>query len=246
MEHDDKPLPLPMKTLSFYAQKCNLLAKALHYKEQEFSSNPSRNTADLITYYNGLQQPDEAIGVLKYALQNFDIQLKETWHEKLGRWDEALAAYEAKLTQPNIGSDQDFELNMGRMRCLHALGEWETLSELTQDKWERSSDKQKKDMANIAASAAWSLSHWELLDDYLAAMNEESADGLFFKAVLSIHRSLIPDTLSCIVKAREIAGSELATVVGESYTRAYRYLRLYPLLLCCDLFCAVSWSDFKS
>lgn len=49
---------------------------------------------------------------------NFKVQ--ERWHEKLNRWDTALASYEERLAEnPN-----DVELSLGQMRCLEALGEW--------------------------------------------------------------------------------------------------------------------------
>lgn len=62
------------------------------------------------------------VGLLNYVMNhkgsNFKVQ--ERWYEKLNRWDTALHSYEERLTeQPN-----DVELNLGRMRCLEALGEW--------------------------------------------------------------------------------------------------------------------------
>ena len=36
MEHDDKALPIDIRTLGIFAAKCHAFAKALHYKETEF------------------------------------------------------------------------------------------------------------------------------------------------------------------------------------------------------------------
>ncbi len=47
-------------------------------------------------------------------------QIQETWYEKLHDWDNALAAYEKKQDS----NQDDFDLTLGRMRCLEALGEW--------------------------------------------------------------------------------------------------------------------------
>ena len=33
MEHDDKPLPIPIRTLGQHSTRCHAFAKALHYKE---------------------------------------------------------------------------------------------------------------------------------------------------------------------------------------------------------------------
>jgi FKBP12-rapamycin complex-associated protein len=87
MEHDEKALPIDIRTLGIYASKCHAYAKALHYKELEFISEPVTNTIEaLISINNQLQQPDSAIGILTYAQQNHDVELKESWYEKLQRW----------------------------------------------------------------------------------------------------------------------------------------------------------------
>ena len=71
---------------------------------------------------NKLQQPDAAGGVLEYALQRHqaDLRVQEEWYESLHDWDKANLAYEKKqYLRPN-----DYSLTLGRMRCLDALGEW--------------------------------------------------------------------------------------------------------------------------
>lgn len=40
MEHDEKSLPIDIRTLANYAQKCHAYAKALHYKELEYMQDP--------------------------------------------------------------------------------------------------------------------------------------------------------------------------------------------------------------
>jgi FKBP12-rapamycin complex-associated protein len=147
MEHDDKALPIDIRTLGLYATKCHAYAKALHYKELEFISDPQTNTIEaLISINNQLQQHDSAVGILNHAKNEFQIELKETWYEKLQRWDEALLAYDKKQ------EDQDsLENTLGRMRCLHNLGEWEQLSELSHERWMNSSLEIKRAIAPLAA-----------------------------------------------------------------------------------------------
>ena len=65
MEHDDKSLAIDIRTLGAYSAKCHAYAKALHYKELEFISEPLANTIEaLISINNQLQQNDSAIGRL--------------------------------------------------------------------------------------------------------------------------------------------------------------------------------------
>lgn len=60
--------------------------------------------------------------------------MQESWYEKLGRWEEALEAYERK--QPSVSDPtESIGLVLGRMRCLRALGEWGKLWNLARDAW---------------------------------------------------------------------------------------------------------------
>ncbi|KAF2398484.1 hypothetical protein EJ06DRAFT_583742 [Trichodelitschia bisporula] len=218
MEHDDKALPIDVRVLGMYAAKCHAFAKALHYKELEFNAeqNPSAVEA-LISINNQLQQYDAAFGILRKAQNYHDVELKETWYEKLFRWEEALQSYQRREKEDG----EAFETTMGKMRCLHALGEWETLSTLAQDKWIHASSDMRKVIAPLAAAAAWGLGQWELMDNYLGVMKSSSPDRSFFGAILSIHRNQFEDAHIHIDKARGLLEQELSALLGESYDRAY-------------------------
>lgn len=218
MEHDDKSLPIAITTLGQYAQRCHAYAKALHYKELEFYEEPTTPTIEaLISINNQLQQSDAAVGILKHAQTHHALQLKETWHEKLQRWDEALKAYnEREKREPD-----NMEVVMGKMRCLHALGEWEQLSELAQSKWNTSSSDVKRSVAPLAAAAAWGLGQWDRMDAYIKVMKLESPDKAFFSAILSLHRNNFEDASNHILNARDLLVTEITALVSESYNRAY-------------------------
>ena len=104
---------------------------------------------------------------------------------------------------------------------MNALGEWRVLSELAQDHWQEANGDQKKQMAALAAAAAWGRGQWDLVDPYLSALKEDSADRSFFGAVLSIHRNSFEEAGKFIGKARKAVNSELTAIIGESYNRAY-------------------------
>ncbi|KAG7662855.1 TOR1 [[Candida] subhashii] len=218
MEHDDKSLPIAITTLGQYAQRCHAFAKALHYKELEFYEEPTTPTIEsLISINNQLQQSDAAIGILKHAQLHHDLQLKETWYEKLQRWEDALKAYnEREKLEPN-----DMEITMGKMRCFHALGEWEQLSELARSKWDNSSSDIKRSVAPLAAAAAWGLGQWDRMDSCIKVMKQESPDKAFFNAILSLHRNNFEDASDHILKARDLLVTEITALVSESYNRAY-------------------------
>ncbi|KAJ5232571.1 hypothetical protein N7468_005527 [Penicillium chermesinum] len=218
MEHDDKALPIDIRTLGKYAYKCHAFAKALHYKELEFEQDQNSGAVEaLITINNQLQQSDAAIGILRKAQAYRDVELKETWFEKLQRWDEALAAYKRReKTDPD-----SFGITMGKMRCLHALGEWKVLSDLAQEKWNQASLEHRRAIAPLAAAAAWGRRQWELMDSYLGVMKEQSPDRSFFGAILAIHRNQSEEANMYIEKARNGLDTELSALLGEPYNRAY-------------------------
>ncbi|KAI4184996.1 MAG: hypothetical protein LQ346_006001 [Caloplaca aetnensis] len=219
MEHDDKALPIDIRVLGAHAAKCHAFAKALHYKELEFEEEKTPSTVEaLISINNQLQQSDAAVGILRNAQKYRDFELKETWFEKLQRWDEALAAYRRR----EVDDPASFEVTMGKMRCLHALGEWEILSNLAQQKWSLSSIDHKRAIAPLAAAAAWGQKKWELMDNYIHEMKGASPDRSFFSAILAIQRNQFADAYGHIEKAREGLDTELSALLGESYDRAYQ------------------------
>ena len=218
MEHDDKPLPIDIRDLGIYAGKCHAYAKALHYKELEFEEEKTPNVVEaLISINNQLQQTDAAVGILRNAQKYRDFELKETWFEKLGRWDDALSAYIDREKE----DPESFEVMMGKMRCLHALGEWEQLQVLAQQKWDLATMEHKRMIAPLAAAAAWGINSWELMDNYLGAMKANSPDRSFFGAIASLHQNSFSEALQHIERARDGLDTELTALLGESYTRAY-------------------------
>ncbi|KAI9757288.1 MAG: hypothetical protein M4579_003499 [Chaenotheca gracillima] len=221
MEHDEKALSIDIRTLGMYAARCHAFAKALHYKELEFLQDTTSHSVEaLISINNQLQQTDAAIGILRKAQAYQDVVLKETWFEKLQRWDEALQAYQ-KREQEDPGS---FDITMGKMRCLHALGEWDTLSTLAQEKWVNATFEQKRAISSLAAAAAWGMKQWELMDSYLAVMKANSPDKSFFGAIVSVIKDDFPAAAMHIQKAREGLDTELSALLGESYNRAYSFV----------------------
>ncbi|KAM0787611.1 hypothetical protein ACM66B_003678 [Microbotryomycetes sp. NB124-2] len=218
MEHDDKVLPIPISTLGAYALKCRAYAKALHYKELEVLTDPSLQTIEeLIRINNSLQQPDVSVGILIYANQVHNLELKEEWYIELERWEDALAALNRKAQE----QPDSFEVTLGRMRCLHALGEWESLAQLAQVNWTRANQDMKRKIAPLAAAASWGLAQWESMDLYISVLKHDSADRAWFRSILSIHRGQFQRAQSHINKARDLLDTELTTLVGESYNRAY-------------------------
>jgi FKBP12-rapamycin complex-associated protein len=222
MEHDDKALPIDIRVLGREAGRCHAYAKALHYKELEFLQDQSGGAVEaLIQINNQLQQYDAAIGILRRAqLYSDGIALRETWFEKLERWEEALDFYKQRELESNVPGER-IDIIMGKMRCLHALGEWDSLSALAQDTFHTSTLDVQRMIAPLATASAWGLGKWDLMDDYLSVMKTHSPDRSFFGAILALHRNQFREAALFIQKAREGLDTELSALVSESYNRAY-------------------------
>jgi FKBP12-rapamycin complex-associated protein len=223
MEHDDKALPIDIRVLGREAARCHAYAKALHYKELEFLQDQSSGAVEaLIVINNQLQQSDAAIGILRKAqLYKEGIQLRETWFEKLERWEEALAFYNKREAEVPQEQPVPIDIVMGKMRCLHALGEWDALATLTSNTWQNSAPEVQRMIAPLATAAAWGLGKWDAMDNYLSSLKRLSPDRSFFGAILALHRNQFREAVTNIQQAREGLDTELSALVSESYNRAY-------------------------
>lgn len=226
MEHDDKALPIDIRVLGREAARCHAYAKALHYKELEFLQDQSSGAVEaLIVINNQLQQSDAAIGILRKAqLYTDGIQLRETWFEKLERWEEALEFYNKREAEVKEDEPVPVEIVMGKMRCLHALGEWDQLGQLTGNAWANSSPEVQRRIAPLATTAAWGLGKWDAMDNYLQSLKRFSPDRAFFGAILALHRNQFREATQNIEHAREGLDTELSALVSESYNRAYQVI----------------------
>ncbi|KAE8201307.1 hypothetical protein CF336_g251, partial [Tilletia laevis] len=219
-EHDSEDLLIPIRVLGDCALKYGSHAKALHYKETEYMQQPSPEILEsLIDINTKLQNADAALGALNMAKASFDVSVHQEWFEKLHRWEDALHAYDEKL---KIKPDS-WTSNFGRMRCLHALGEWEQLSDLVHDRWTNPGVRQDQlnKMAPLAAAAAWSLGHWDRMDDYIGAMRSDSSERSFYRALGYVHRAQADQAQKQIDRARDHLDMELSSAFNESYGRAY-------------------------
>ncbi|KAK9806197.1 hypothetical protein WJX72_004970 [[Myrmecia] bisecta] len=117
------------------------------------------------------------------------------------------------------------EAALGRLRCLAALAEWERLSVLCRAEWHQVEPHLRREMAPIAAHGAWHMGQWDEMSVYVDSMGSTdrpgTSAGAFLTAVLAVRRGEYPTAKVAVDRARELLGTELAALVGESYDRAY-------------------------
>ena len=224
MELADKPLPIDIRKLGSLAERCHAYAKALHYREIEFETFPADTIEALISINNHLQQPEAGKGILTHARQTYQVELKESWYEKLQRWGDARAAYERKQQE----DPENLTWTLSRMRCHRALGDWETLAELASETWAsgrlQHDAVSRAEVASLAAAAAWNLRHWEAMEQYSNSMPARTVETSLVRAVLAVHAQSYAAAQVHIDSARRQLDSEFTALVGESYHRAYRIM----------------------
>ncbi|KAJ8906325.1 hypothetical protein NDN08_002818 [Rhodosorus marinus] len=230
MEHDEKPLPIDLRRLAAMACRCGAYAKALHYKEAEYVQNPASailGDDGLISIYDNLGQRESAVGVLIDAERRFGVRRREEWFEKLQRWDDALAAYDADgiVTVEDDGTRlSEWDRKMGRIRCLNELGEWRRMDDLCAQAWEESegSDDMRQQLAmEGAASVALSLGRWDEFAERVAYIQPDVFQGSFYRALLSVHAANFEKAKELLDATRKMLDTGLTARVGEGYKRAY-------------------------
>ncbi|ELU37824.1 phosphatidylinositol 3-kinase tor2 [Rhizoctonia solani AG-1 IA] len=217
MEVDDKSLPIEAKILGEYAYSYHAYAKALHYKELEsFQGRSPSIYESLIGINTQLQQHDAALGTLVVARELYDSKHEE-WYEKLGKWEDALQAYNRKIGE----EAEQPEVIIGKMRCLHALGEWDQLASMVETKWASATADERREIAPLATAAAWSLNQWDKMDEYIGSMKPDSPNRAFYRAIISVHRCQFTKAAKQIATARDLLDPEMTNLAGESYQRSY-------------------------
>ena len=203
MDMQDKRLPIDVTILAKQAEDANMFARCLRYREIEFNSMntiPSDDCVEsLITVNHELGLVDKATGVLLYVASNCpQIIVKPLWLEKLLYWNDAKDSYRklkheyrresASLAATATGGgtrkshiykhDNWLASELGEMRCLHALGEYDELASSAKEfkddlKKHESTDGGTNiqtwlyDVNILGASAAWSLGKWDLMSDFI-------------------------------------------------------------------------------
>ncbi|KAJ2885848.1 phosphatidylinositol kinase- protein kinase tor1 [Coemansia asiatica] len=228
MERDEKQIPIDLKLLGDYADRCHALAKELHYKEAEWTLEKGYGTIEkLIELNQNLDLHDSAIGMLNYVRKEQpDIEESVEWYIRLQRWDEALTILrqeEAELgySYPNM----DLQI-----KCLFEMSDWETLVPLYDRIWQSNDQPMIMASASFGMSMAWLMGDIERMEVYLSVLPNSKPDKSFCKALLAVYRNQFDEAASFIHDARMEMKDDLVSHVTESYSRGYTQIFKCQLL----------------
>ncbi|KAJ2370403.1 phosphatidylinositol kinase- protein kinase tor1, partial [Coemansia sp. RSA 2607] len=221
MERDEKQIPIDLKLLGEYADRCHALAKELHYKEAEWALEKGYATIEkLIELNQNLDLHDSAIGMLNYVRKEQpDIEESVEWYVRLQRWDDALAIYRQQEAELGLGYSYD-HVN-GQIRCLFEMSDWDALVPLYDRIWQSGDQQMQMAAANIGMSMAWAMGDIERMELYLSVLPSKSRDKSFCRALLAVYRNQFDDAATFIRDARVEMTDDLVSHVSESYSRGY-------------------------
>lgn len=140
----------------------------------------------------------------------------EEWYERLGQWHDALKVYSSKT------NTDCSEVRFGKIKCYHALGDWDQLATLIDEAWGTADNEFKEALAPVAAATAWSLQEWKAMEDYISAMKGDSLDRAFYRGILYIHHHDLQRGFQQISKARDLL---VPVLIKEGYSPS-SYMRV--------------------
>lgn len=220
MEHCDIKCKLPISTpiLGTRAMDCRAYAKALHYKEDEFKEKQEPQVFEsLIMINTKLQQKEAAEGLLTSCQVANELKVQGQWYEKLHKYDIAVEHYREQLKEDSM----DLNSRIGLMQCLGALGEWSELSDIARTEWPTLPLDGKLRAGRLAAVSSWGLQNWEEMAEYVRCIPEDTQDGSFYRAVIAVNEGEYEKAQRLIDETRDLLDTELTSMAGESYERAY-------------------------
>jgi serine/threonine-protein kinase mTOR len=206
---------------------------------------------------NQLGLSDRAIGILRHLRLRYPhIEIQSRWLEKLLRWEDACKAYVGDIQQCKslytecspAKHERWIASELGRLRCLHALGESEELemrASYLKAELKKESDFENEapstymaEVQKLGANAAWMLGKWDKMEEFLDG-EQKAVDPKdvvlehnisFYQAVLAIHSQDYPKAVSLINDIRATISGSIAALLSESYSRAYRAMVTMQIL----------------
>ncbi|KAJ2715121.1 phosphatidylinositol kinase- protein kinase tor1, partial [Coemansia spiralis] len=228
MERDEKQIPIDLKLLGDYADRCHALAKELHYKEAEWTLEKNYETiTKLIELNQNLDLQDSAVGMLDYVRrEQADIQENVEWYMRLHQWDKALVVYRRQEAERGDSLDN----TIGQVRCLFEMSDWAALGPVYERIWNGDDHQLQLASANIGMNMAWTTGDIDRMEFYLTALPSNNGDKSFCRALLAVHRGNFAEAQQYIDDARQAIDLDLTPQITESDSRGYSQLFLCQML----------------
>ncbi|KAJ2779391.1 phosphatidylinositol kinase- protein kinase tor1 [Coemansia javaensis] len=228
MERDAQQVPISLKLLGEYADRCHALAKELRYKEAEWMLEKSHDAiAELIELNQDLDLQDSAVGMLELARnENRAIPESVDWYMRLRQWDRALVLHrqrEAELGPSHAST-------MGQIECLFRMSDWAALAPIYDRIWSGDDQALQAESASFGVSMAWAMGDLDRMELYMSKLPANAPDREFSRALLAVCRDNHRDAEAHIRGARKGISIEFASRIAELDSRGYSQMVQCQLL----------------
>nr|XP_015216835.1 PREDICTED: serine/threonine-protein kinase ATR isoform X1 [Lepisosteus oculatus] len=225
---------IPQDVLAKAAFRSKAYTRAVMYFESfiiEKKENIHNHLTFLQTLYAAMHEPDGVRGV--NALRKEEPSLREQIleHESIGLLHDATACYDRAI---QLEPDQIVHYH-GVMKSMLGLGQLSTA--ITQVNGVLANRPQwKSELNQYRVEAAWKLTQWDLLEDYLASDQKSSTWSVRFGQLLLAAKKQDAETFYeklKIVRREQVVPLSAASFECGTYQRGYEYIiRLHML---CEL-----------
>uniref|UniRef100_A0AAY5KMV7 Serine/threonine-protein kinase ATR n=1 Tax=Esox lucius TaxID=8010 RepID=A0AAY5KMV7_ESOLU len=222
---------IPQDVLAKASLRSKAYTRALMHFEAyilENNENIQDHLSFLQTLYAAMHEPDGVRGV--NALRREEPSLREQIleHESIGLLRDATACYDRAI---QLESDQIGHYH-GVMSSMLGLGQLSTV--ITQVNGVLANRPQwKSDLNTYRVEAAWKLSKWDLLEDYLGSDRKSSTWGVRLGQTLLAAKRNDADTFYQklkLVRTEQVVPLAAASYETGTYQRGYEYIvRLHML-----------------
>ena len=220
MDLSGSPLPVRVPLAAAAAERNELYAKAILFRELEYRESSGLPASDcvesLIAVNIKLGNLDCVHGLLRSSASSF-VKVRPQWHEKLENYQAALSSYSVRLLE----DPANVESQEGRMRCLSALGEWDRLLEVA-----GSSENGQA----FRAVACYNSQRWDDLATALDKVGKKDFNSLVYGTVLAVRQGDLAEARRLVAEARPLVGPPMVTAPPPQNKRLYtRFLNQLQL-----------------
>jgi len=236
---------IPQHMMAIASFRCKAYARALlHYENhvrkaikdglaKDFKGAVVDDISLLQKIYAGIEEPDGLVG-LCYLRSCVSLQDQIGEMEIQGRWHEALLGFD-QLIRNN--PRDNFNLYLGRLRCLRNLGRLEEVLDLVKsalvDPELSHINTNPRHCALLRAhgvSAAWRLGKWDTVECFLEQPCEPDFEVQIAKILLAMKKRDDREVRAHLKQARADIMTPLSAASLESYERAYPFVTKLHIL----------------
>lgn len=74
---------------------------------------------------------------------------------------------------------------------MEALGEWSTLHDIVEHKYNLLAENTKHKACRLAAASCFGLHNWTSMEHYVNFIPQDSQDGAFYRAILAVQKEQV-------------------------------------------------------